>query len=358
MILLLFTSCGTPSKDEVKNDISGKEDLRPKENSQMKDYKYITSVRKDNQWYFINERNEVLFDKEFTYATFFSDELVCVAMDGLRWPGEDQVYGAYYTAMDKEGVFYDEIKSDLPFVFKEGRTIVSYGPSKRLINKAGEVLKEAKLAGYGEFRDGKVAVFKEGKIEFWDRDGNVVIGPADFTTQSFSEDFALVLLNGKYGFIDSSGELAIPYKYDGGRGFKEGLASVKKGEEYFFINKEGAELFGPFSSTRDFQEGIAAVANDGNWNFIDLEGKQVFDGNYAEADSFSEGVAIVRTHDGKLGLVSIKGEFTAIDARVALQFKNGIAIAEARGKMGYINKDLSWLIEPQYERIHDFFIKG
>lgn len=355
VLLFLIFSCKNTNnfkQEDIEDDPSIDNLSKPQD---MKESQYITSVRKDNQWYFINENNEVLFDKVFTYASYFSDGLVCVSMDGLRVDGQDKVYGAYYTAMDKNGEFVKEVKSDLPFVFREGRSIISYGPNKILIDKTGEVLKESLLSAYGEYNEGKVPVFRDGNIEYWNKDGDVVIGPAKFTTQGFSERRALVLLDGKYGYIDSKGELIVDYIYDGGSNFKGGFASVKKGDEYFFINSSGEEKLGPFIKTRSFNEGKAAVFTDGAWRFIDDEGQDVFGLSFSETDDFKEGVAVVRKQDGQLALLAENGQIIDSDARVIFQFKNDIAIAEKNGMMGYVNKDASWLIEPQYEMVHDFF---
>lgn len=368
IVMILMVSCSNSNKSDLKSALDSspknkseaveqpisKKSPSPKSQTSMDDYKYITAVRKDNVWYFINERNEVLFDKEFTYAGYFSDGLACVAMDGMRWPGEDRVFGAYYTAMDKEGNFIREIKSDLPFTFHDGRTIISYGEDKMLIDKRGNVKKQSNLKAYSVFAEGKVAVFKDGKIEYWDKEGEVVIGPESFTTQEFNEDRALVLLNGKYGFIDEKGELVVDYQYDGGANFYEGLAWVKKGEEFFFIDKSGNQKLGPFQNVRSFSEGKAAAYYDGSWKYIDSKGQDVFGKSFAEVDDFSEGIAIVRQQDGQLSMLKESGELKELDARVAFQFANGFAIAEKNGMMGYINKEGDWVIDAQYENITDF----
>ena len=46
---------------------------------------------------------------------------------------------------------------------------------------------------------------------------------------------------GKYGFVDSTGKLAIPCKYDWADSFSEGLAGVKLDGVVFYIDKNGKE---------------------------------------------------------------------------------------------------------------------
>ena len=58
----------------------------------------------------------------------------------------------------------------------------------------------------------------------------------------FSEGFAAVKLNGKYGFIDKTGREVIPCKYDYTFKFSEGFAAVELNGKYGFIDKKGKPL--------------------------------------------------------------------------------------------------------------------
>ena len=53
------------------------------------------------------------------------------------------------------------------------------------------------------------------------------------------------MLNGKWGFIDKTGEVAIPCKYDAADSFNEGAAKVKFEEREFNIDKTGNEVTKP-----------------------------------------------------------------------------------------------------------------
>jgi hypothetical protein len=47
----------------------------------------------------------------------------------------------------------------------------------------------------------------------------------------------------KYGFIDKHGKQVIPCKFDEASDFSEGLAVIKIGDRYGFINAEGKSTF-------------------------------------------------------------------------------------------------------------------
>jgi hypothetical protein len=50
-----------------------------------------------------------------------------------------------------------------------------------------------------------------------------------------------VELDDKCGFVDSTGKLAIPCKYDDAHSFSEGLALVELDDVGFYIDKNGKE---------------------------------------------------------------------------------------------------------------------
>jgi len=73
----------------------------------------------------------------------------------------------------------------------------------------------------------------------------------------FSEDKAPVSKAGKWGFIDKTGRLIIPYKYGYANSFEGGMASVKKpnSEYYFFIDSRGKKLHKGYFNRAPWHEG-------------------------------------------------------------------------------------------------------
>lgn len=82
---------------------------------------------------------------------------------------------------------------------------------------------------------------KESKFGLMTLDGVVICDPIYDQIGSFNLDLALVILNGKYGFINRAGELVIPAIYDMVKGFsgKTQYARVQLGMEWFDIDRNG-----------------------------------------------------------------------------------------------------------------------
>ena len=55
----------------------------------------------------------------------------------------------------------------------------------------------------------------------------------------FSEGLASVELNNKWGFIDTTGKIVIPFVYESFSNFVKGLALVTINNKSFYINKKG-----------------------------------------------------------------------------------------------------------------------
>jgi hypothetical protein len=95
------------------------------------------------------------------------------------------------------------------------------------------------------------------------------------STQAAQEPPRLLVVDvdGKYGFIDRSGQFVIPLLFDFAWGFSEGLASVWLGKEAGYIDAIGRFAIPPqFSYARWFRDGLAGVELDGNWGFVTRDG--------------------------------------------------------------------------------------
>ncbi len=94
----------------------------------------------------------------------------------------------------------------------------------------------------------------------------------------FSEGFAAVKLNGKWGFIDTDGNEICPIKYECPfiPQFSEGYAGVGIPDGNFlkfgYINAKGEEVCRfEYTNISKFKNGIAIVEDDKKWSVINKE---------------------------------------------------------------------------------------
>lgn len=145
----------------------------------------------------------------------------------------------------------------------------------------------------------------------------------------------------KYGYMDTTGRIAISPQYDEAGPFSEGLAAVVYYGECFYIDKTGArairqvEWLGEkynIAYAGRFSEGLAAVQvedNDLYYGYIDKNGKMLIDPVYYIAGEFREGMARVSmSPSGGLGYIDHNGRYAVKPVYVqAYPYVDGVACA-------------------------------
>ena len=217
--------------------------------------------------------------------------------EGTRWcTASENDY--YYNMYSKQGPLYINIrKSDgakFQFHFETGQFMDANDDPIRL-NKIG--LSE----GIGGFYTKINPVFKF-KLKFdWVSD--------------FKDGFATVVLNDKYNFINTKGQLLSQQWFDSVWNFKEGFDKVKLNGKYNFINTEGQLLSQQwFDSVWNFKEGFASVYLSDKYNFIDTEGHLLSQQWFDMAWDFNDGFAVVGLN-GIWYNLDTEGNLTLIESR-------------------------------------------
>ncbi|QOY89865.1 WG repeat-containing protein [Paludibaculum fermentans] len=197
-------------------------------------------------------------------------------------------------------------------------------------------------------------------------------------------------LNGsrQEGFVDFQGRRVIPEKFEGTTEFSEGLAAVRVGGLWGYIDKSGAFAIAPrFLEAEPFSEGAARVIAEGpcmspwrggciiggvaigapegtdvrrakfpgcRYSYIDKSGVPLFETTYGSADNFSEGLARVSGAGGsgfidKTGTVRIPLQF-----RHVRPFSDGMARFLKGRDWGYMDKAGREVFPAQFEYAQDF----
>ena len=92
----------------------------------------------------------------------------------------------------------------------------------------------------------------------------------------YCNGLARVRQNHKWGFIDTTGSVIIPLKYNEVTNFMDGFARVRLGEKWGLMNTSGAEIIKPtFDWIYDFIDGVAKVKLNGEEYYMNTSGIRV-----------------------------------------------------------------------------------
>lgn len=85
------------------------------------------------------------------------------------------------------------------------------------------------------------------------------------------EGYAAVKKNGKWGYIDTSGNVQIPYQFEDALSFGQHLAAVKVGDLWGYISlSEELVIEAGYLDAKSFANGSAPVLTERGWQFITL----------------------------------------------------------------------------------------
>lgn len=176
----------------------------------------------------------------------------------------------------------------------DGRIVVKKDGKYGIINTANKIIVpfSSAITDIDDYQNGRARVSKDRAISWLDKNGKTTSGPdnanneqptarpstASTNTNASSRQAAPTRFttlkprkqDGKWGYIDDDDVVMITYSFDEARPFSEGLAGVRIGKDWGFVNL-GGELVIPF---RFANSGVSAGGSyKGQSAFVFTDGK-------------------------------------------------------------------------------------
>ena len=185
------------------------------------------------------------------------------------------------------------------------------------------------------FENGFAAVFVCGRVVYIDADGKLYSRPATRQTSELSRK----KWNGKFGFVDGSGQWKIAASFDDALPFSEGMAAVEVHDKWGFIDATGRMVIAPvFEAAFYFREGVATAMTESDDVIIDKTGKVLARGFKQLRGVVAEGRAPV-SRDDKYGYLDLNGGIAIpLVYDDADLFSRGLAPVKKGAKWGYIDR--------------------
>lgn len=273
----------------------------------------LAAVEVGGKWGFVDRQGRMAIPAQYER----------IAPTDLRADFDQQHYG-----FDETGVVRVETRDGVQLIDAQGHAVGSGGWwSIGPFNAAG-VAWAIRAAGPRDLRDGLI-----------DTHGKVLLEPTYRAAEPFANGFAAVARDGKWGFIDASGALVVPTRYDWVAPFgRHGVAKV--------LLHPGRDPMSPDVKSLGY-------------GFVDSHGKVVLDkDDYDDADDFQDAMdqPLARvTRGGRTAYVDLHGQVALGWFEAGTLFgRDGLAAVKTGGKFGYIDRSGRFVIAPAYERAERF----
>jgi hypothetical protein len=197
--------------------------------------------------------------------------------------------------------------------------------------------------------EGMLAVGVDGKWGFIDDKGDVAIPPKFNGVRPFAEGLAPASTGDGWGYIDHAGNWVIRPQFEQAYGFNDGRAGVSHEGRGWYIDRTGKRVSeGDYKDVQNFSEGLGCFldAKSNLWGYVDTSGKVVIPATLQSARPFSEGLAFARDRHSQGGFIDHTGKFVIKPSKnplVSVDFSNGRALIHNDDRVGYIDRRGDWI---------------
>jgi hypothetical protein len=262
-------------------------------------YDGYASIKSNDNWNYINEEGRVIFSDSliFSYRPIIENKAVFM-VSGQEVEKRKRMHSEDRTGSQVFVEYLNQIKKQQ---LKEG-----------LIDINGKIVIEPiydEISGY--FIHGFMRVRNNGKAGIINEEGKIIIPIEYENVLDFKNNMFTAEKESKWGIIDTGNNVIIPFEYGRIRHFENDLALITtKGTGY--VNMDNKIIIEPqysFNLSGDFFNGIALIKKDNQYGFINKNNQIVIPVTYDNALPF-EGKETIVQKDGFSFFINQKGEKT------------------------------------------------
>ena len=339
----------------------------------------LCAVSRNGKYGYINKSGKLVIDFRFEEADPFESGFATVKFNGkanvINRDGETLLPQGYEEVsiphdnrilfLDSTGYGYMDIlakpvippRFEVAHDYSSGLAVAGKEDEVGIIDINGQWVLPAKYNSVIVYENGLIRVELDEQFGLLNRLGDEVLIPEYDAIGKFSHGLALIAKEEKHGYIDANGKIAIPFLFDFDRQtmdrseFRNGYAEVREKGKSTLIDTIGNKIIPAVYDDLHFY-GIdmpVAARRKTKWGFISMENKTVIPFKYDQVNSFSEGLAVVRT--GKFsGVIDSSGK-TVIPFLYEFisPFRNATAICKTETGYGLVSRE-TVLVEPGYEK--------
>lgn len=294
-------------------------------------------------WGYLDETGQVVVEPTFDLARRYSEGMAAVQIGGS------------WGYLDMSGEVVIPIKLQYARSFSDSMALVQVDSLLGFIDRKGDLVLDAVYTDAGDFREGAARVTEDG--ELWGlitKDKTLMGGRWFEDVHAPSQGRFAYQWGGRWGFMDTTGQVVVEPRYAYIQDYTEGRAVVgdARKQEFSLVDLEGNTVVpaGKYTFIRPYREGFAKVRRGGGWGFVDLDGNEAIPPRPGVAyRDFVEGKAAYRDTTGAWGFINTDNE-VIIEPRFehVLDFENGVCMVRIDNKRGYVDEKGRYVWKPSF----------
>lgn len=189
---------------------------------------------------------------------------------------------------------------------------------------------------------------------FVDTTGKWVIKPTYDDAQDFIEGFSAVCVNDSCFFINKNNEKLGNVSFNEIESFYNGVAVVKKGTQYYLLNRSGQIMSDAYEEISSNQNNVYVCKKNGLYGVIDSKANIIIPFTYQKLGDFKNGYSYYQKN--KTGLINIKNQISADNWDwISDVNTNQHVIVKLNNKFGIINTSGDIILEPKYDLLEECY---
>ncbi len=260
----------------------------------------------------INEIVALFNDHNLVYLKYLYNEWIIYENNKVNlYPAYIyEIKGKRWGYINNLGKYIIKPQFSEAFDFHDNKAIVRLEDKYGVINSLGEYIIVPRYDEIKPYKENRAIAVLDNLYYVIDDSGKTLTKGYSFIS-SYHNGLALVQDDNLYGYLDLTGEVAIPIKYKEAHDFINGKALVKE-EKYQLIDTSGKVLQEYDNlSLSDYSNNMLIIKTDGKCGYINETGNVVVEPIYHICNPFKENIAVVIKR-GELsdnyGLINILGE--------------------------------------------------
>lgn len=238
------------------------------------------------------------------------------------------------------------------------------------VDTSGKEILAPQLGFCGEFSEGLAPVVQDGKLGYIDAQGHLAIPRIfDFevpkkvvdtsgwemdtlavqkklASYAWHNQHAWVEYQGQKGIINLQGQFKQVSQVDESYGISDSTLSVRKGETWTLLDLQGAEIQSQsYTGLGLLSSGIITFRQDSLWGWMDRKGKILHAAEFSWVFDPSEGKILSENTHG-FQFYSLNSDQKSEYFQEAYPFDCGKAIAKKGQKYGILNAQMTWTAMP------------